>query len=993
MKCHTISRVVVFVLLVSAMVIRGYGQQAQISLPYTRYTVADGLAQMQIRHIYADHDGLIWIGTQGGLSVFVGNVMHTFSKTDALAEQYIMTLTRGTNQLYISTLHGSYTFDGLTLTPMGDGTNWPPSHVLFEDPLHTVWFKDNENRLVTYIYKNGAFAPAKEIYPAIGHLTIQRAWGDPEWKKCYILDFSNRFYVFDPYTGELQTDSLTFSPSLKISLSWNVSSDPDQVIFYVWGNYALQDERVTDIYRLSGDTLQHVATRNACDGLLHSLSIDAPMGYVGHLNGFSTLFLRTDSVYRPQQMLKFGYIRFLVEAHHKMYLGTDDGFVVMHGDGLENFEFPECDYAWSVVPGSTHELFLGCYRSGIYKLSTDGHLLMHYGLPDAAHGARPGEQVLSNTLSAPEGIFWGSNGGFIFMNNQGTELRHIRSWRSIESMAYDPVNTSVVAGSDKLLWFAPNLLSITDSIALDEKLLAGGFINDLAFSSDGQLWIAAPGGIEQLSADRSDVQLFTSQDHTLPCKGGVTLDYDPEGNLWCGATCGLMLLRKGDESFERVLPDIITQRVNQVSIVPGQRLVCASNNTLYLLDRSGHEPTVLAMYNRKNGLNLNEPSENGSALTDGRYVWLPSVSGIQRLDLHRVPDDVDTAKLVLLQINNTPVRFLTDTAAVPMVKGSAALLNLILIDHSGKNWQYQVGLNQGDFSPWQSSPELLLSGLHHGRNQAEIRASWNPADPETYIKLPVTLSVSLPLLQRHQIQRGLMALAFILIGLVVLFLIYARRNAGKAERLKGDLYRNRLKTIQVYLNPHFLFNTLSSIQDRVLHQDAREGNDMIVRLARVFRKVLDNGKIDEGKIPLTRLSEEIALIEDIVYLNNKQLNRPVRFSLSLDPDLTATNPLIPPMLIQPFVENAFKHAFNDTDEDKTVVVTIKRDQDNLIISIIDNGVGYGAAAQHRSSSSLGLQLAEERMNILNKLNIPNSITIKEVQPHGTLVWIKIKLIA
>lgn len=971
--------------------IGGRSQDATISLPYTRYTVADGLAQMQVRHLFVDQEGLVWIGTQGGLSVFDGSEMRTFSGLAPLSEEYIMTLARGADHLYISTISGSYSFDGLNILPLSPGLTAPSSHVLFEDSQHAVWFKDNNINTKAYIYKDGDFKKAGEVYPAIGNISIQRAWGNPGWDKCYIVDWQNKFYVFNPSSGTLQIDSTTFSPTESLDLSWNLSADPGSIIIKCRNRFAGDSYSINDLYRLSGDALEHVATRNAKDELMKSVSSNAPMGYIGEKNGVSTFFLLQDSIYKPDIVPGFSYIRFMVEANHKIYLGTDNGFIVVHGDGLETVSFPQCDYPWSIVPGQDGDVYLGCYKSGVHQLDAAGRLKNHYLLPDIKNGGVPGEQILSNYLVTPDAVCWGSNTGFLAIRNNSNVLEHIYAYRSIEALVIDPVNKSIIAGSDKIIWFAPDFSRRTDSMDLKEGMLAGGFINDLAISDGHHLWVAAPGGVEQINLeDRSSIA-YSLADSTLPCRGGVTLDLDQDGNLWSGGTCGLMVLRTGTDRFEKVLPGSIRERVNQITLISDKRLVCASNNNLYLLDLSNANPAIIAIYNRKNGLNLNEPSENGSCLTHDRYVWLPSVSGIQRLDLHHVPERLYPAKLMLLRINSQAVPFLDSLPDALVVAGQAALLDLAMVDHSGREWQYQFQLGNGSFSPWQSAHEILVTGLHHGLNHIRIRAGWNIQDTGSYVETMVTVRASLPFLSRSLTQRILIGLSALLLLLIVFGIIRAQRSEQRESKLRSDLYRNRLRTIQAYLNPHFLFNTLTSIQDHILHQDAKAGNDMIVRLSRVFRKVLDVGRYEENKIPMTRLSEEIALINDIVYLNNRQLTNPVLFELKMDEGLAETDPLIPPMLIQPFVENAFKHAFTESATDKKVELNITAKDGTLYITIRDNGIGYTAATTPGEKAAMGTQLTRERMSILNALNVENSIHVEEIVPHGTLVEIKIKL--
>lgn len=214
----------------------------------------------------------------------------------------------------------------------------------------------------------------------------------------------------------------------------------------------------------------------------------------------------------------------------------------------------------------------------------------------------------------------------------------------------------------------------------------------------------------------------------------------------------------------------------------------------------------------------------------------------------------------------------------------------------------------------------------------------------------------------------------------------------REKKLKEDLYRNRLRMIQSYLNPHFLFNTLTRIQDRILHHDANRGNDLIIRLARVFRKILDTGKSSDEPIPLIRLSDELSFVEDMIYLHNEQLTIPVKYQLDIEPDLLQANPSIPPLLIQSFVENAFKHAFREKDTEKHVHVTIAVTKEMMEVQILDNGIGYPVAPMVKNQDSLGTSLAFERMEILNQLNIKNSISIHNAQPRGTLVTIKIKLL-
>ena len=964
-----------------------FSQHALITLPYSRYTVANGLAQMQVRSIYVDKDGLAWIGTQGGISVYDGNEIREIHKPGPLSEKYLVSLARGSEKLFISTHTENFEFNGYEVVPLDYLPGFPPdTYVQFEDQNHFAWYacgtkwwlKDRNNKLHS----------PESIYPTLKNLNIRGAWGNPYQEECFFTDTENRFYVFNSHNGEMHIDSQTLAPSDNIRFSGNHSPDQNNIVFQ---KIDADQQTVLDLYKISGANLVHVAATDPFDGKLHAISPVAPLSYVGRYQGVNHLFIQLDSIYEPDAVPTFNSIRFVVEAFHKLFVSTDEGLIVIHCEGLENVIYPQCDYSWSVVPGKDDHLFLGCYKSGVHHLDASGKLIKNFILPAFMRPGALGDQIMTNYLVTPQAILFGSNAGFIALKNEKTELDHIACKTSIEALALDPLEGSIIAADTRLNWFDRDLSRLVDSMALPEELLSGAFVNDMFMTEDRKLWIAAPGGIMCTDLNTRSIRLYTEHENTLPCGGAVTIEAGEKGDLWSGGTCGLMKLRQGTTQFISILPDIIHHRVNQVELLPGNLLVCASNNNLFMLDISNDHANIVSIYNQSNGLNLFEPSENGSSLTRNRYVWFPSVAGIQRLDLKRVPTKRFPAKLNVIEINNLPVRMIKSRIDTIVTNGAAALLGLSLIDYSGKTWQFQFSLNNGPFSPWQNTKELLVSGLRHGYNHVLIRGTWNSTNPLDDVDTQVVVKSHLPFLSRAYVQWSMVILSVILVLLMTAAIIRSQRSMQREHLLRSDLYRNRLKTIQAYLNPHFLFNTLTSIQDRILQQDAKAGNDLIIRLSRVFRKVLDTGKSADHKIPMIHLSEEMDLINDMVYLNNAQLAIPVSITVEIDPAVEERDPLIPPLMIQPFVENTFKHAFSIDETDKSVQIKVSTERNILVVRIIDNGSGYERSQVSTNSTSMGSSLASERMAILNQLNIENSITVMDEKPHGTVVEIKIRL--
>jgi hypothetical protein len=990
MFCRNAAPLVWSLLFTVVMMPCAWAQQMEFSFPFTQYTVADGLAQMQVRSIYADREGLVWIGTQGGLSYFDGTTMHTIHNLGPLDQQYIVKVIRGSNKLFLSTHHEVYTYEGAQITKRVSAGQLPVNtYACFEDHLHHVWMlsSESEPHILTASYE---LHPLSDIYPELADIQIRFAWGNVDWDYCYLVDDRNRFYVFHPSMKTLRVDSTTLNPTDRLFAESNTTDQHESILIQRYSPQHIISTQTTDLFRVVDNQLQLVALRDKPGSSLRAVSPLAPLSYIERQENGNALYLLQDTSYVANTLPAFNYPRFKVEANRKIYIATDEGLIVVHGEGLQQAAFPACDYPWSVMPGAQDGFFLGCYKTGVYQFDADGYMQKHYALPAAAPVPKPGDQILSNYLVTPDALLWGSNGGFMTLRKNSKNLELVQCGYSVEAMAVDPSTQNIIAGGNQLIWLDPAMSERMDSLAIIDSMLDGRSVNDMVIAQQ-QLWVALPKGIMRVNLPDKVTQYYSHAHDQLPCAGAVTIEVDASGTIWIGGTCGLMKRTEDDDRFIAVLPEIIRDRVNQVSFLPGNRLACSANNNLYVIDISTKQPSLITIYNASNGLHLFEPSENGSSVIRNRYLWLPSVEGIQRLDLQKVMPGIFPAQVRVNKLNGKEIDLLSAGADTFFTTQVASLLDVSVIDHTPREWLIRFSLNHADYSPWQSARQLLVSGLLHGVNRVSVVATWNVADSTATIEDVIYLETTLPFLQRHTVQAWFAILVIAAVIITILAIVQIQVGRKHVSLLKADLYRNRLKTIQAYLNPHFLFNTLTSIQDRLLQQDIRTGNDIIIRLSRVFRKVLDTGRTEGGNIPMIRLSEEISLIEDMVWLNNQQHSVPIQFNLMVAEDARHRDPMIPPLLIQPFVENAFKHAFGSDVVEPQVHVSIGIQQELLTAVITDNGVGYDGTDSESTQGTMGTPLARERMDILNQLQVENKITFQKLVPHGTKVIIQISL--
>jgi two-component system LytT family sensor kinase len=200
------------------------------------------------------------------------------------------------------------------------------------------------------------------------------------------------------------------------------------------------------------------------------------------------------------------------------------------------------------------------------------------------------------------------------------------------------------------------------------------------------------------------------------------------------------------------------------------------------------------------------------------------------------------------------------------------------------------------------------------------------------------------------------------LSFATLFFLFRRlykRRLDKETQGRQTTYR-QLRAVRAQLNPHFIFNALSSIQNLMNKKDVDGANHYLVKFASLTRKVLDSAEQE-----LISAEEEIQSLDD--YLQMEQLRFRFQYSIKVDAAINQANTEIPAMLLQPFVENAVKHAVSGLHEQGMITVEIHREGKDLILAVKDNGPGFDDLAGNPGKNSLGIRLSRERIALLNEL--------------------------
>lgn len=215
------------------------------------------------------------------------------------------------------------------------------------------------------------------------------------------------------------------------------------------------------------------------------------------------------------------------------------------------------------------------------------------------------------------------------------------------------------------------------------------------------------------------------------------------------------------------------------------------------------------------------------------------------------------------------------------------------------------------------------------------------------------------------------------------------------EEYKRAAFESELKALRTQINPHFLFNCMNILSSFIYRDLKEEALDFILKFSRLMRLVLENSTHRE--VPVEKDIEALKLY---IYLETVRYDHAFRYELQVDPELLKEEYKIPPLLLQPYVENAIKHGLGNKESGKGVLkITLTLKNEQIICEISDNGIGRtNAEAMKKIQSpenthrSLGMAVTESRINLLKELSYGNaSVNITDLNGDGTGTLIKIVL--
>lgn len=253
------------------------------------------------------------------------------------------------------------------------------------------------------------------------------------------------------------------------------------------------------------------------------------------------------------------------------------------------------------------------------------------------------------------------------------------------------------------------------------------------------------------------------------------------------------------------------------------------------------------------------------------------------------------------------------------------------------------------------------SRFRHGLEQARMLYETERKQQELQI-------LSIRLKQHQYIFYGIAVFVALLLIIALLVIRQIRVNTRRRmAEMNQKIAEMTQKNLRQQMNPHFIFNTLNSIQYYMYQHDKIATNDYMTKFSQLMRKTLENSQ--HTAIPI---KDELEALNLYLELEALRFKNKFIYSINIDEDIDVVMHKIPTMLIQPYVENAICHGLMNREEPGNLVIDLKLEEKTIACTILDNGIGREAAIKIRNNNShqhhsLGTTITESRLKLVHSL--------------------------
>jgi len=940
---------------------------------YTHYDISDGLAGSTVYCITQDKDGFIWTGTETGVSRFDGTHFHNYTTIDGLPDVEVLNMfSDSKGRVWMAPFRKSicYYYKGRFHNQENDSLL-----SRFRLPGKVEQYAEDSMGDILAATKSALFLLKPDgsfrEFDSIRHEPIRDCGAVSTSRDGHFLVQSGSM-VYKLVREE-------FSPFYPIDIE---SSSSIYLAMNPYGIIWRKDSAAAAIHSFVNGRTVSLPFARAPYRHINFGSLDDSLFYYNEFTGALEYNLRTGHSRRflPGRQVS----RTFRDASGSLWFTT-------LGQGIYRLNSDEFRTIGLTTPEKEPSSIYGIRRLGDRLLVGDNHnYFFTLRLPDLTVDrivtlTSPSKNKVLDFGYAPKGHFYiASDLGVEFMTPD------------FHRVFYNPIQmkSCIRMDGDRLLvaafWgaaiFDLKSAMITDTLWRERSTCVLDHRDTVLIGTLNGLYAVRPDKSVQFLGEK--VPFFQ--------KRISAMTESTHGTIWVASyDAGVVGYRNGKVVAKFSKLDGLTSDICRTLWVNGSSLWIGTDKglTKISLDRPGYP---MDHYTSQDGLGSDMIN---SIYTDGAVTYAGTPSGLSFFDEKKI-DVSEGCRLHLLSINNSNRERIGDTAALVLPYTDKHLR----VEFAGISYRsvgditYRYRLLGLD-STWRTTKETVLEypTLPSGDYELQLEAI-NKFGLKSGI-LPLHFVVATPWWQTYWFN-GLVVLAFVsLTWLFVSLRIRRIRSRQREKELLGQRMMEMEHTaLQAQMNPHFIFNCLNSIQQYIFDQDVFAANKYLTGFAKLIRATLQN-----SSKPFILLSEEISYLSGYLSLEKLRFKEKMDYLIEVDPALHGGAYLVPPMLIQPYVENSMRHGLRHKTEGRGLIqIRFRHEGTRLSVMVEDNGIGRkGAAAfktlEHIEYQSKGMSLTADRIRFINaRYGDPIRVEVVDLEddaggPAGTRVIMEFPL--
>lgn len=378
---------------------------------------------------------------------------------------------------------------------------------------------------------------------------------------------------------------------------------------------------------------------------------------------------------------------------------------------------------------------------------------------------------------------------------------------------------------------------------------------------------------------------------------------------------------------------------------------------------------------------------------DNNKLIILTNQGIVSLSLSKEKSSKYLFKINNLLVNNNVVAH--TSSKIAEFKGNNIRINFSVLEFTGKDLQLHYRINKGSWNELENNVRHLeFPSLAAGKYNIEFKTLG------VVHKEKVEFEILLPFWKTWWFY---LLVFFISASVIYLYFKWQARLVVNQMKLLNEkmlleknLSNSVLSAIKSQMNPHFFFNALNTIQAYIFKNDKDKASNYLAKFSKLTRIILEMSEKET-----VSLKEEIQSIQLYLELEKMRFGTDFSYDIKIANDVDMDQVDFPPMLLQPYVENAIKHGLLHSKQEKILTIDFEKQAQDLVIYIDDNGIGRKKANEinsikQRTHKSFATKATQLRLDMLNK-NSSNKITVSYIDKiennisKGTTVILRIPL--